>query len=209
MLCTIVWELTESNSLVLQICGTHNIVWTHCTMGNDFETSWTAQGSLKYQPVMSVAHLPIYCKPCPNHENTSSRINIPLAMNSWDHLQYLLFASQSRVKSCSTALLLNGHRFKSFVTEWAKEYNTQLQTANRHKQFLGLVGNQVPYHPVSLQLNHNVCTFFVSSTKLVIQNFYIILYTDLLHGTADIGPFFQNSGIIFSITHTSEFTIYT
>lgn len=68
MLCTVVGELTESNSLVLQICGTHNIVCTHCTMCNDSETSWTAWGSSKHQPVMPVAHLPIYCNPCPNNE---------------------------------------------------------------------------------------------------------------------------------------------
>jgi len=142
----------------------------------------------------------------PTMKNTSSRINSLLATNSWDHLQSLLFASQSRGKSCSTTLLLNRHRFRSCVTEWATEFNTQLQTANRHKQFLGVADNQAPYYPVYFQMNHNVCTFFVPSTKLVIQNFYTIPYIVILQGTVDTGSFFQK--LWHHFFHNTYFRVY-
>jgi hypothetical protein len=139
-------------------------------------------------------------------KNVSSRIRDLLATDSWHHLQYRIFDSQSRGKRRSTTLILYGQRFKGFVTIWAKNFNTPLQTANMYKEFLGLVCNWVPIHPVSLQLKHNVFIFFVSSTKPVTENFYTILYIVPLHSMVDAGNFLQNFWHNFS--HNICFTVY-
>jgi len=128
--------------------------------------------------VILAVYIPIYINHTSFKKSTNSRSRI--------HWQLI-------PEPCNTSLLLSIRRkeslygcnfiwmyFNSYLSMWAEDFD------NWHKDFLGLVSTWVPIFIFSW---NTMCIFLLSSTELVTQ-ISTVLYTVLVHDTADAGIVF-------------------
>ena len=87
--------------------------------------------------------------------------------------------------TCYTPLILGGHGFKSFGK--LRILTPCFEESTSATIFWELFLTMCQCHLIFVQLKHNFCILFLSSTEPVIQAVPIVLYIVLLHGTVDVG----------------------